>query len=58
MKIYCVCCAKQAIDREVPRNDKYCTILEGARSGFKSDECYCGYCAEEMDEDGLFPEER
>lgn len=39
-------------------NDKYCTKGEGSKAGFKSDEVFCGYCAEDLDENGLFPEER
>lgn len=58
MIIYCECCGKQAVSYLVPRNDKYCTVRLGAKSGFKSDTCICGYCAEELDENGLFPEER
>lgn len=58
MKIYCVVCAKQAIKENVPINDLYTTTLIGARAGFKSTECYCGHCAKDMDENGLFPEER
>ena len=58
MKIVCCCCGKQAINQRVSRDDKYVTILEGAKPGFSAGECYCGYCAEELDENGLFPEER
>lgn len=58
MKIICVCCCKQAVNQDVSRNDPYLTTLEHARAGFGKGECYCGYCAEEMDENGLFPEER
>lgn len=57
MRIYCVCCGKQAIDDEVNRNDLYVTTLKGARPGFNRNECYCGYCSEDLDENGLFPEE-
>lgn len=58
MKIMCVCCGKQAIDAQVPATDDYRTTLNGARAGFRPGECYCGHCAEDMDENGLFPEER
>lgn len=57
MKIICVCCAKQAINDNVDVNDKYVTTLIGARAGFVSGECYCGHCAKDMDENGMFPEE-
>lgn len=57
-RIYCCTCGKQAVDRDVSRNDKTCTILKNSRAGFKNNEVFCGYCAEELDENGLFPEER
>jgi hypothetical protein len=61
MKIVCLTCGKQAISN-MPLAGKinkspYATTLEGARAGFRSGECFCGYCALEMDENGLFPEE-
>lgn len=31
--------------------------MEGAKASFGG-EVFCGYCAEELDENGLFPEER
>lgn len=59
VRLYCYCCGKQAVKNgKPPRHDKYTTTLEGARAGFNSDEVFCGYCAEEMDENGLFPEEQ
>lgn len=58
MRIYCVCCGKQAVNYHVSERDPHCTIIEGGRAGFKPGECYCGYCAQDMDENGLFPEER
>jgi hypothetical protein len=57
MKIYCCVCAKQAVSYPVSRYDKYITKREGGRAGFNK-EIFCGFCAEEMDENGLFPEER
>ena len=57
-KIYCSCCCKQAVRNQNPdRHDKYITKLEGAKADFNN-RVICGYCAEELDEDGLFPEER
>lgn len=59
IRLYCCCCGKQAIkDYKPSRYDKYTTTLEGSRSGFNLGEVFCGYCAEEMDENGLFPEEQ
>jgi hypothetical protein len=58
IKIYCCCCGKQAIWESPPRDDPYTTTLFGAKTGFKIDEVFCGYCSEEMDENGLFPEEQ
>lgn len=59
MRIYCCVCGKQAIwDQNISRYDQYVTTLYGSKTGFHLDECFCGYCAEEMDENGLFPEEQ
>lgn len=59
MRIYCPCCAKQVVWNQNPsRHDNYITKAEGGRTGFRQDEMFCGYCAEDMDENGLFPEER
>ena len=59
VRLYCCCCGKQAVKNgKPPRHDKYTTTLEGARAGFSRGEVFCGYCAEEMDENGLFPEEQ
>ena len=57
MRIVCCCCAKQAIPGPVPQHSRYTTTLDGAKAGFRSDECICGHCAKDLDENGLFPEE-
>jgi hypothetical protein len=58
MRLVCCCCGKQALrDCNPSRHDKYTTKLEGGRAGFKTGEVFCGYCAEDLDENGLFPEE-
>lgn len=58
MKIYCSCCAKQIIHGCPSKSDVNVTTSIGVKSGFSSDSPICGYCAEELDEYGLFPEER
>jgi hypothetical protein len=58
MRIKCVCCGKQALNEEVGRDEKYITTLIGAKAAMHVGECYCGHCATELDENGLFPEER
>lgn len=59
IRVYCCCCGKQVLRNEKPpRYDKYVTKSEGGRAGFSVGEMFCGYCAEEMDENGLFPEEQ
>lgn len=55
-KVYCESCAKQCVDRNVSRYDKNLTTLKNSKMGINS--VFCGYCAEELDENGLFPEER
>lgn len=57
MKIFCVVCGKQAVNRIVDKNNKICTTLIGAKAAIARDECYCGHCAKDLDENGLFPEE-
>ena len=57
MKRYCSCCGKQAIKGNTPRDDKYCTIIRGAVTDCNPDYVICGYCAEDLDENGLFPGE-
>lgn len=58
MKIICVSCNKQALKEYVRDNHPYLTTLIGAKAAFRAGECYCGHCAKELDENGLFPEER
>ncbi len=58
MKIMCVVCNKQALREYVNPDDRYVTTLIGAKAAFGSGECYCGHCAKDLDENGLFPEER
>lgn len=55
--IHCCCCGKQVVSWK-PNHDDYVTTLVGARAGFNRNEVFCGYCAEDLDENGLFPEER
>lgn len=57
MIIKCSCCAKQAVNYNVSRYDKYCTIFQGSKADFNN-QVICGYCAEDLDEYGLFPDER
>jgi hypothetical protein len=57
MIIRCVVCGKQALEEKVPSSDEYCTTLIGSKHATQSNECYCGHCAAELDENALFPEE-
>ena len=58
MRIVCMVCCKQALNKAVSPLEEFTTTLIGARASFKLDECFCGHCAKDMDADGLFPEER
>lgn len=58
MRIICVCCGKQAISEYVGLYDPKCTTLQGARAAIEAGTCYCGHCSKDLDENGLFPEER
>lgn len=58
MIIYCCCCGKQVLKDSPPsRFDKYTTKSQGGKANF-GNTVFCGYCAEDLDEYGLFPEER
>lgn len=57
MKIYCASCGKQCLNEEVSKNNERTTTLIKATAMFHPDECICGHCSEELDENGLFPEE-
>lgn len=55
--VNCSSCAKQVVTTWTPSwDDKRCTTSEGAKPSFPG-EVFCGYCAEELDENGMFPEE-
>ena len=52
---YCCCCARQFVQRD--ESTGYCiTSQRAVRMG--PDKWCCNECAQELDEDGLFPEER
>jgi hypothetical protein len=57
-KIRCECCGKQAVSQGAYREDRYTTPLAGARGGSRPGTVICRFCAEDLDEDGFFPEER
>ena len=56
--IHCCVCAKQVVPYDVSPDDKYCTTGKNAKCGFKPNECFCDICGKDLDENGLFPEER
>ncbi len=62
IRVYCCVCGKQAVSymgSPIGQNyDPDTTTFEGGRAGFKPNEIFCGYCAKDLDENGLFPEER
>lgn len=55
---HCCCCGRQAVSWQTDPRDAHVTTLQGARAGFRGDEVFCGHCAIDLDENGLFPEER
>ena len=58
VRVYCSSCGKQVVKSWKPsRSDEDCTTAEGAKADFPPN-VFCGYCAEDLDEYGLFPEER
>ena len=55
MIVYCDCCARQIV--ESPWSTELTAPLVGAKSlGFGKRAC--GECSKDLDENGLFPEER
>ncbi len=56
MKIYCCCCAKQIVSDNPSKNNPYTTIKQSSRNGVGGD-VFCGYCASDLDHNGLFPED-
>lgn len=55
--IHCTCCGKQAVRGQNPSISNSCiTKLEGSVADFGGD-VICGYCAQDLDEYGLFPNE-
>ena len=57
MIVRCSCCAKQIVNYGVAHYDKRVTTSAGAVKDV-GNKMICGFCAEELDENGLFPEER
>lgn len=57
--VYCCCCGKQVLpDRSVPSPyNSRVTTARGARSAMQPGTVFCGHCAEDLDDNGLFPEE-
>ena len=57
----CCCCGKQIIRSLSPdypsRYDKCVTKFAGSRFMGPTEGYCCGYCSEDLNEDGLFPEE-
>lgn len=56
MRITCCCCNRQLIKGCTRPND-IITTYDGAKAGNTYDSPFCGECAKDLDENGLFPEE-
>ncbi len=54
--IYCQCCSRQLVDYECKSNDK--TIVSRRDAKRMINGYCCSGCSEDLDENGLFPEER
>ena len=55
-KIHCCCCNRQIVS--YPCDNEYAIDNKFAKAGFKSNEAFCRDCGKDLDENGLFPEER
>ena len=60
MRVRCCICGRQVIPVKIYGwvSDKYKIDADGAKAGFKSNEVFCRECGKDLDENGLFPEER
>ena len=57
-RVYCPCCGKQVVRGQSPRqDDPHVAPAEGGKTGFGLDQVFCGFCAKDLDENGMFPEE-
>lgn len=56
MKVICCCCARQIVSY-CKKPDEYITCPPAISMGPTLGYC-CGECSEDLDENGLFPEER
>lgn len=56
-KIYCACCGRQVIQVDHPISSDYYISSHEAVSNF-GNTVICRNCAVDLDENGLFPEER
>jgi len=56
MKYYCGVCGKQIVSYATTRRDERVTTNVGAVRGFGT-QIICGYCAEELDDNDMFPED-
>lgn len=52
----CSCCARQIVSYTVHTHNKYMCMLPAINMGFG--QWYCKECSKDLDENGLFPEER
>jgi hypothetical protein len=57
MKVYCSSCARQAVSGATDPFDEHITTRIGAVADVGGT-CICGHCAKDLDENGMFPEER
>ena len=56
MRIECCCCCKQIVNYSVNRNDQY--VTSGPATVMGPNIYSCAECSSELDEFGMFPEER
>jgi hypothetical protein len=52
----CCCCARQIVSYTVDIRDEFCCNLPATSMGFGK--WCCRECSKDLDENGLFPEER
>lgn len=58
-KVICSCCGRQLVKGVTKRGvDDYVTTYDDARADIGAGKAICGICAAELDENGMFPEER
>jgi transcription elongation factor Elf1 len=56
MKFHCCVCGRQIVSYDC--DSEHAIDVKGSKAGVKAYEVFCRKCGVDLDENGLFPEER